>query len=300
MFGGMPAFLINVAYPAQIVKRTVGQVVKLIDTPAAFLFFAMTAMWLMLLVFGVDPWVGIIPALAYGLSTYFLLIIGAGHITKMWALVYAPLMMGGAWMTLRGNMWAGGALTALTASLEIGANHPQITYYFLLAMAAFWISEGIAALRDKRLGDLLETHGGTRRRRHTRRRVEFLAPVVHRQPLQRDHARRLRTGLDLRDFAGRADARLRHGLELRPSPESFNLFIPNLMGGSSAQPFSPDGPVAEVLANFGARPADLPIGTYWATSPVRPAPPTSAPRWCSSPCSACSFCAAAGNGGCWQ
>ena len=67
----------------------------------------MTAMWLMLLVFGVDPWVGIVPALAYGLSTYFLLIIGAGHITKMWALVYAPLMMGGAWMTLRGNMWAG-------------------------------------------------------------------------------------------------------------------------------------------------------------------------------------------------
>ena len=55
MFGGMPAFLINVAYPAQIVKRTVGQVVKLIDTPAAFLFFAMTAMWLMLLVFGVTP-----------------------------------------------------------------------------------------------------------------------------------------------------------------------------------------------------------------------------------------------------
>ena len=66
---------------------------------------------------------------------------------------------------------------------------------------------------------LLETHGGTRRRRHTRRRVEFLAPVVHRQPLQRDHARRLRTGLDLRDFAGRADARLRHGLELRPHGE---------------------------------------------------------------------------------
>ena len=46
-------------------------------------------------------------------------------------------MMGGAWMTLGGQHGAGGALTALTASLEIGANHPQITYYFLLAMAAF-------------------------------------------------------------------------------------------------------------------------------------------------------------------
>ena len=116
MFGGMPAYLINVAYPAQLVKRTVGQVVKIIDTPAGFLFFAMVSMWLMLLIVGINPWVGIVAALAYGLSTYFLLIIGAGHVTKMWALVYAPLMMSGAWMTLRGNVWCGAALTGLAAS----------------------------------------------------------------------------------------------------------------------------------------------------------------------------------------
>ena len=83
MFGGMPAYLINVAYPAQLVKRTVGQVVKIIDTPAGFLFFAMVSMWLMLLIVGINPWVGIVAALAYGLSTYFLLIIGAGHVTKI-------------------------------------------------------------------------------------------------------------------------------------------------------------------------------------------------------------------------
>ena len=127
MFGGMPAYLINVAYPAQLVKQSVGRISKIMDIPASLLFFSMVAMWLMLLMFGVNPWVGIVPALAYGLSTYFLLSIGAGHITKMWAVVYAPLMMGGAWITLRGNMWVGGALTALAASLEIGANHPQIT-----------------------------------------------------------------------------------------------------------------------------------------------------------------------------
>ena len=166
MFGGMPAYLINVAYPAQLVKRTVGQVVKIIDTPAGFLFFAMVSMWLMLLIVGINPWVGIVAALAYGLSTYFLLIIGAGHVTKMWALVYAPLMMGGAWMTLRGNVWCGAALTGLAASLEIGANHPQITYYFLVAMAAFWISEGILSFREGRLRDfsLRGTRPATRRR----------------------------------------------------------------------------------------------------------------------------------------
>ena len=112
MFGGMPAYLVNVRYPAQLVKDTVGQVVRIIDTPAAFLFFAMCAMWIMLLMTGVNPWVGIVPSLAYGLSTYFILIIGAGHITKMWALVYAPLMMGGIWMTLRTkHPWRGAALT---------------------------------------------------------------------------------------------------------------------------------------------------------------------------------------------
>ena len=86
MFGGMPAYLINVAYPAQLVKNTLGQVVRLIDTPAAFLFFAMLAMWLMLRMMGFGTRVAVAPSLAYGLSTYFLLIIGAGHITKMWSM----------------------------------------------------------------------------------------------------------------------------------------------------------------------------------------------------------------------
>lgn len=90
MFCGMPAYLIDVAYPAQLVKNTVGRVVRIVDTPAGFLFFAMTAMWAMLLLCGVDARVAVVGALAYGLSTYFLLIIAAGHITKMWALVYAP------------------------------------------------------------------------------------------------------------------------------------------------------------------------------------------------------------------
>ena len=64
MFGGMPAYLINVAYPAQLVKRTVGQVVKIIDTPAGFLFFAMVSMWLMLLIVGYEQVEGLGRAVA--------------------------------------------------------------------------------------------------------------------------------------------------------------------------------------------------------------------------------------------
>ena len=101
---------------------------SLFDGPAAMIFFAMLAAFVMALLMGMSAWVGLIVGLAYGLSTYFFLIIGAGHITKMWALVYAPAMLGAIHHTLRKNMWLGGALTALFAALEVGANHPQGTY----------------------------------------------------------------------------------------------------------------------------------------------------------------------------
>ena len=103
MFGGMPAYLVDVRYPAQLVKDAAVPLTRAVPIPAGLIFFAMCAFWVMLRMMKIDPWVGIVPSLAYGLSTYFLLIIGAGHLTKMWALVYAPPMMGGIWMTLRGG-----------------------------------------------------------------------------------------------------------------------------------------------------------------------------------------------------
>lgn len=271
MFGGMPAYLINVAYPAQLVKRTVGQVVKLIDTPAGFLFFAMTAMWLMLLIVGINPWVGIVAALAYGLSTYFLLIIGAGHVTKMWALVYAPLMMGGAWMTLRGNIWCGAALTALTASLEIGANHPQITYYFLVAMAAFWISEGVTALREKRLRNFAV-------RTAMLAGAGILSVGSNFSPLwyTAQHSKEtIRGGSEL---AAAAESP-KSGLDLDYATawsygraETFNLLIPDFMGRESGTTFPSDGQTAAVLNDYGLRGAAQQLPAYWGTQPYTGGP----------------------------
>lgn len=271
MFGGMPAYLINVAYPAQLVKRTVGQVVKLIDTPAGFLFFAMTAMWLMLLIVGVNPWVGIVASLAYGLSTYFLLIIGAGHVTKMWALVYAPLMMGGAWMTLRGNIWCGAALTALTASLEIGANHPQITYYFLVAMAAFWISEGITALREGRLRNFAL-------RTAMLAGAGILAVGSNFSPLwyTAKHSKEtIRGGSELATTAEAPAGGLALDYATAWSygrAETFNLLIPDFMGRESGTTFPADGQTAAVLNDYGLRGAAQQLPAYWGTQPYTGGP----------------------------
>ena len=149
MFSGMPAYLIDVEYPTQDVKQSVGQTVKIFDEPMSIIFFAMMLMMVAMVLMGVNPWIGIIAGLAYGLSTYFFLIIDAGHITKAWAMVYAPPLVGAVWYTLRKNMWVGGVLAALFGSLELGANHPQITYYFLLACAALWLSEIWFTYREK-------------------------------------------------------------------------------------------------------------------------------------------------------
>ena len=151
MFSGMPAYLINIRYPAQFIKTTADKVLGAMGEPLVLIFFAMLSMWLMVVLMGMSPWIGLVVGLAYGLSTYFFLIIGAGHITKMWAAVYAPAMMGAIYMALRGNMWLGGALAALFATLEIGANHPQITYYFLLAALALWVNDLVFAVKDKAL-----------------------------------------------------------------------------------------------------------------------------------------------------
>lgn len=271
MFGGMPAFLINVKYPAQAVKGTIGKIVKVVDTPASFLFFSMTAMWIAMLLFGLSPWVGLIAALAYGFSTYFMLIIGAGHITKMWALVYAPLMMAGVYCTLRRNAWAGAALTALFTSLEIGANHPQITYYFVIAMTALWISEGIIALRSKRGRDF------------ARRTALLVAAGVaavgsNFAPLWYtwQHTKETtRGGSELVAEGAHGD----EGLDLQYATawsygktETLNTLVPDFMGGASSDTFAPDGPVADALRPYGMEQAAQYMPRYWGDQPYTAGP----------------------------
>ena len=271
MFGGMSAYLINVKYPAQAVKNSIGAIVKILDTPASFVFFAMTAFWVMMLIFGVSPWVGMVAALAYGLSTYFFLIIGAGHVTKMWALVYAPLMMGGAYMTMRGNMLAGGVVTALFTSLELGANHPQITYYFLLAMVLFWISELVFAIKAK-------CHSSFWKRTAVLAAAGVIALGSNFAPLwyTSQHTEdTMRGGSELVNENSEGSK----GLDLEYATawsygiaESWNMLIPDFAGGDSGSSFSTDGPVGDSLSELGLRQAAKQLPTYWGGQPYTAGP----------------------------
>lgn len=272
MFSGMPAYLINVEYPAQTVKHTLGEVIHIVDEPMSLIFFAMTAMWIALLLMGVNPWTGIVGALAYGLSTYFLLIIDAGHITKMRALVYAPLVVSGVWYTLRRNMWAGGAVTAVALSLEIGANHPQITYYFALAAAALWLSEMWFAHKQ-------HAWRAFAKRTAVLAAAAVLAVGSNFSPLWYTMQHQKYTTRGGSELAENDTERKNLSLDYATAwsygkAESLNMLIPGMTGGSSSSAPVEEGAVRRELKSMGVSEEDCGFwlktpyfGGYWGDQP---------------------------------
>ncbi|MFR9648876.1 MAG: hypothetical protein SNG96_00150 [Rikenellaceae bacterium] len=275
MFGGMPAYMINVSYPSRLLRPVVSWMQNLMAEPASFILFAMAAMWLMLVMMGFNSWVAIVGGLMYGLSTYLFLIIGAGHIAKVWAMIYAPLMFGGVYFTLTRNMWIGAALTSLFASIQIGTNHPQITYYFLMVMAAFWLYRLVETARSGS-GEIWRDFA-------KRTAILLLAGVVavgaSFSPLWYgyDHSTETtRGGSPLTQMGSESSS---SGLDLEYATawsygrwESFNMFIPNFMGSDSANSFSEDGAVAQSLSPYGYSHIAQQLPTYWGKQPYTAGP----------------------------
>ena len=270
MFSGMPAYQINIKYPTQIIKRAVDWAQSLFAAPASMVFFAMLSAFVMALLMGMSAWVGLIVGLAYGLSTYFFLIIGAGHITKMWALVYAPAMLGAIHHTLRRNMWVGGALTALFASLEAGANHPQITYYFVLAAVALFISEAVFAIKNRVCKDFAQRTAvliGAAILALGANFASLYYTMQHTSDTTRGGSALTadgeRKGLDI-DYA----TAWSYGVA-----ESWNMLIPDFMGGDSGATFSRDGEVADAFNEIGVdRRVAQQLPTYWGEQPYTAGP----------------------------
>ncbi len=276
-FSGMPATLISMRYDSLILKRWITPVVNFMGQPASMIFIAMVAFFVMLLMMRVNPWAAIAPSLAYGLSTYFFIIIGAGHITKMVALSYAPLMIGSVYYTFRRNMWLGAALTALFASMEIAANHPQITYYFLLVLLALWINEGVRAFREKALPRFAKATG-------VLAVAAVLAVGSNLAPLwytYQDSKESIRGGTELKEQGPgeHVSGKRGSGLDIDYATawsygkmESFNMFIPGLTGGSSEGGFSDDGAVAQALAKYNARQLATKLPGYFGDQPMTAGP----------------------------
>ena len=142
MFGGMPAYLISLNWSGGQILH-VAQKILLLDLPRPVgeNFVAFLAFYILLLSFGVRPYLALAGAAAFGLSTFYIVSIQAGHMWKIRAMGYIPLVLAGFKLAFDRRYVAGFVLTAFAMALEINANHLQITYYLFLMLIIYSVVE---------------------------------------------------------------------------------------------------------------------------------------------------------------
>ncbi|MEM7161493.1 MAG: YfhO family protein [Bacteroidota bacterium] len=159
MFGGMPTFMISTLHPSNLFK-TVHKVLSLgLPHPVGTVFLYMLGFYVLLLVMRVDPWLAILGAIAFAFSSYYFVILDAGHNSKATAIAYMAPILAGVILTLRGKYVWGALVTAFFLALEISANHLQITYYFGMAITIFMLAHLIEAIREKTLPSYFKSAG---------------------------------------------------------------------------------------------------------------------------------------------
>ena len=160
LFSGMPTFQISPSYESSKLITAVERAYSLwLPNPANLVFTIMLGFFIMLLAFRVKWYLALLGAVAYGFSSYFFIIIGAGHIWKFSTLAYVPPTIAGIVMCYRGRYLAGGALAAFFAMLQLAANHPQMTYYFLFVIAALVIAYFVQHYKEKTVKTWLKATG---------------------------------------------------------------------------------------------------------------------------------------------
>ncbi len=156
MYGGMPAYLVSTRYSGNILKK-VHYVFTLMDfRPVCFIFLYLTGAYIALLLFGVNPWLSFAGAIAYAFSTYFLIIIEAGHISKVLALGYMPPVIAGTYVAFKGKALAGSVVAGLFLGLQILVNHLQITYYTFLCILILLAFIFVEAIINRKLNSLVK------------------------------------------------------------------------------------------------------------------------------------------------
>ncbi len=151
MFGGMPAWQISVVYTGNLIRHVKKVITLWLPFPANAVFMYFIGFFILLLVLGVNPWLSIAGALAYGFSSYFFIILGAGHTSKAYAISYMAPVLAGIIMAYNGKVIKGGLLAAVALALQLEAGHLQITYYLLLIIVVLGLFQLFDALKNKQL-----------------------------------------------------------------------------------------------------------------------------------------------------
>lgn len=279
-FGGMPTYQSGANYPNDYIGM-LDNAIRFLPRPADYLFLYFLGFYALMLVFKVDPLKAFFGALAFGLSTYLIVIIGVGHNAKAHAIGYMPFVVAGFILVFRKRYLLGGIITMLGVALEITANHFQMTYYLLLLLIVMSFFFVYQLFKEKDLKSLPKIIG------------TFAVAVIIAVGV---NATSLLATKEYADFSTRGKSELTFNTDGSKKDtsismdrdyineysygilESLNLFSPRIFGGGNDQKLSNDSHVYNFMLNYGATPdearelTDNYAVTYWGDQPQVAAP----------------------------
>ncbi|AMS26013.1 hypothetical protein AEM51_02290 [Bacteroidetes bacterium UKL13-3] len=150
VFSGMPTYLIGATYQYNFTVTLQTFFSSVFHNPLDTVFLLFICFYVLMLAFEAGPFLAFIGAIAFTFSTFNFINIDAGHLTKGNAIAYIPLVLAGIQITLRKNKLFGALLTGIAMSMELAANHLQITYYLLLIVLVWMIAEVVLAIKEKK------------------------------------------------------------------------------------------------------------------------------------------------------
>ena len=262
IFSGMPAYLILIKHPGNLMK-SVDTVLRQFRMPVSVLFLSLLGFYILLMMFRVNPWLAVAGSLAYGFSSFTFQILAAGHNTQAIALAYMAPTIGGIYYAYRYDALKGALFTAFMLSLEITANHPQITYYAMICLLIFVITEFVYSIKEKTLLKFIKTStilifpfiiaiGVNFGNLYTIQ--EYGKYSIRGKSELKTDDKNISAGLD-RDYI----TLWSYGID-----ETMNLLVPNFKGGSS-KPFDNDSETVKVLRQNNAGSAANQVMKYWGT-----------------------------------
>ena len=153
LFGGMPTFQISPSYQGTKWLYPAAALYRLyFPTPVSWIFILMLGFFLLMLAFKVKWYYAVLGAIGYAFSSYFFILMGAGHIWKLLVLAYIPPTLAGIVWCYRGKYLGGMAVAAFFGALQLTSNHVQMTYYSMFIIVALVIGYLVKAIIDKKVG----------------------------------------------------------------------------------------------------------------------------------------------------
>ena len=277
-FSGMPTYQIGTYFPHDYLSY-LDHLIRFLPRPADYLFLYFLGFYVLLLAFKVDWKLAIMGSLAFGFSTYLMIIFGAGHNAKAHAIAYMPLVIAGVVYVFKKQYLLGFTLTGLATALEIKANHPQMTYYLLFAIFILGIIELIEAIKKKQITQF------------TSQSLTIITAMLLAVGV---NSTRLMATKEYSDFSTRGNTALTVNSDGTPKEvtsglskdyitqfsygisETFNLLVPRYMGGGTVESLDKNSNTYKYVSSIAspkqAEGFTKQVYTYWGDQLIVEAP----------------------------